>query len=464
MEQSLAKLLDSDSKTFHNLLLLLAVIMQILLAVLFAYEGLIPVIAVVLLPVVIVAIAFSLQYSFYLFAAYFLIFPDKFYSAFFPGVPVDFLWIVGYLLFLVLCFFWIIYLLQHSTKFSFKILDRMWLLFMTSVLISAVLGILRGHDFVFFRLEIMPLSLYLTYFIFLHSPLKDNPKRFYDIILLCSVIIALEFVDSLFRFGGRIFLVRVVSMHIHVTLFATAYICTTLIFSTNRRRKILIGAALPLILVSVAISQQRGMWGATLIVLILAFLVYIYHRRDKISTILATIGGIALVLFLSYIFVNLLTRGTFHNTVVTRGSILLNLEQILADESYVIRANETVEALRTVKGDFLFGKGIGASVMTRWRFMEHATVDNSYAYLYWKMGIFGLIGFFGFYIYFFIRGLRLLKLPVATNDRILTITTLLNFVGLFIVALTNVCIVHYRFILIWAASIGLVEAIARKYE
>ena len=142
----------------------------------------------------------------------------------------------------------------------------------------------------------------------------------------------------------------------------------------------------------------------------------------------------------------------------------MDIEETLADVSYTIRANEVVEAIRTIKSDFLIGKGIGASVVTRWRFMEHATVDNSYAYLYWKMGIFGLIAFLGFYVVFFVRSLKLLIHPIKSNERIFVVTTILNFVALFIVALTNVCIVHYRFILIWAASIGFVEYLVRKYE
>jgi hypothetical protein len=253
-------------------------------------------------------------------------------------------------------------------------------------------------------------------------------------------------------------------MHIHMTLLVIPYICATLIYSAKRARKVIMGLTLPLILVSVIISQQRAMWGATFVVLVLALLVYIYHRRDKIKAITATIFGTLGVLFLLFLTINQLTGGRFQNTLITRGGVLLNIEAALADESYKIRTNEIAEAMRTVKGDFLLGKGIGASVVTRWRLMEHATVDNSYAYIYWKMGIFGLIGFFGFYIVFFFRGLKLLRLPIATSERIFTIATLLNFVGLFIVALTNVCIVHYRFILIWTASIGLIESIARKYE
>lgn len=447
---------------------LLAVIIQILLTLLFAYKGLIPIVTFVFLTAMFFVTAFSLVRSFYVFAAYFLIFPDKFYSTFFPGVPLDFLWLIGYLLFGIICFYWVVYSLHNRKEHSFNTLDKMWSLFMISVLISTVLGVLRRHSIAFMRLEIMPLSLYLTYFIFLHSPLKDNPRRFYDFVTLCTIIIALTFVDSLFRFGGHIFLVRVVSMHIHMTQIAIPYVGATLIYSTNPKRKIAAVILLPLILLSVLISQQRSLWGSTAVILVILLLIYAYERRQwvgkNLKKVLAGFLGVVTVLAIFYAIVNSMTGGRLFNTLVGRGQVLLQVESMLSDVSYKIRMNEIVEALRTVKGDFLFGKGFGASVVTRWRFMEHATVDNSYAYIFWKMGIFGLVGFFGFYITYFLRSLRLLTLKISQEERIFIIAALLNFIGLFIVGLANVCIVHYRFILIWAACIGLIESIARKYE
>ena len=451
-------------RAYYGLLCIVIVAIQALLVILFAYKGLLLVALIAVLLAFFFMTAFSVERSFYLFAAYFLIFPDKFYGVFFPGVPVNFFWSIGYLRVLVISLYWLIDLLRCRTDYVLKTLDKMRLGFITSGLISALLGLLRGYRFSYFRLEIMPLSLYLGYFIVLRSSLKENPRRFYDFVTLCAVLIAFEFIDSLLIFGGSIFLVRVVSMHIHMALFGISYICISMIYSADRTRKIIMGIALPVILASVVISQQRALWGATLVLLLLVFAIYVYHRRETIVTIGATVLGIVGVLFVSYAILNQIFRGALYNTIITRGVVLLDIEATLNDASYMIRSSETVEALRTVKEDFLFGKGIGASVVTRWRLMEHATVDNTYAYVYWKMGILGLIGFFGFYAVFFLRSLGLLRKPITADERIFTISTLLNFIGLFVVALTNVCIVHYRFILIWAASIGFVEFMARKYE
>lgn len=454
---------SNQSGSLVPVLLILILSLEVLTVVFFSYYGFY-VILLLLLIFLFLSTAFAVERSYYLFTAYFLIFPEKFYSIFFPGIPITFYWAIGYLLFLLLVFYWIAYILKNSVQFSFKATDKMLIVFFIAIAVALVSGVLRKHQFSFIRLEFIALSLYLAYFMVLYSPLKNNPKRFFDFITLCSAIIAFQFFDSLVKFGGSIFLVRVVSMHIHVSLLAISYICITLVYSMNKVRKIIMGLLLPFILVSVIISQQRALWGASLVICVLVLLIYIYHKRHKMKIILITIGGSIAFVFLSFFIINYLTTGSLYNTIISRGRVLLNIEATLSDASYIIRTNEIAEAMQSVKGDFLLGKGIGASTVTRWRLMNHATVDNSYAYIYWKMGILGLIGFVGFYIVFFVRGLKLLRLPISIDERIFTIATLLNFVGLFIVGLTNVCIVHYRFILIWAASIGFIEFIIRKYD
>lgn len=458
----------SQPKKFYIIILAGAIIMQIISVLIFTHNGLFPIIFALVLAAIFLITAFSLDRSYYLFAAYFVVLPEKYYIEYFPGVPVGFMWVIGYLLFLLIVLYWIIYVLNNRITFSIKKLDLALLIFITSFVISAVLGILRRHNFPYWRLEFMALSLFLTYFIFLYSPLKNNPKRFYDFIVFCSLLIAFQFLASMIRLGGTIFLIRVVSMHIHMSQLAISYICATLIYSASRKKKIILGIILPLILLSVIISQQRALWGSTLVILSMILLIYIYERRKWIRENVLKIGlsifAAITILLISSSVVNSLTAGKLYNTVISRGSVLFSLEQMRSDESYRIRTAEIAEAMQTIGSDFIFGKGLGASTMTRWRFMEHATVDNSYVYVYWKMGILGILGFFSFYTIYFLRSLKLLRQAITIKERIFTVATLLNFIALFIVGLTNVCLVHYRFILIWVASIAIIESIARKYD
>ena len=457
-----------DKNLYEICALVIILFWEIIFTVVFSNKGLILIIASTAILFFFIYTLFSIEKSYYLCAAYFLIFPEKYYSIFFPGVPISFYWIIGYPIFLLSVLYWITFLFKHRIELKFGILDKTITGLFLSIIIAAVFGILQGHKFEYLRLEILPLSLHLVYFIFLYSSLKDNPRRFYDFITFCALIIAFEFIDSMLKFWGQIFLVRIVSMHIHISQLAIAYLGAILIYASSKKRKIIAGFLLPIILLSVAISQQRALWGATLVILVFLIAIFIYERRRRLKEnylkILRISTVIAIIVLGSYLIVNKITNNMLYNTIIARGQILFKFESLRYDASYKVRTAEIVEALRTIKNDFLLGKGLGASVITRWRLTEHIWVDNSYAYIYWKMGILGLVTFFLFYFTFFKRGLGLLQKKITEDERIYTLATLLNFISLFIVGLTNTCIITYRFIIVWAASIAIVESIARKYD
>jgi len=112
----------------------------------------------------------------------------------------------------------------------------------------------------------------------------------------------------------------------------------------------------------------------------------------------------------------------------------------------------------------LAGAGLGSTTISRHRYILQITLDNSYIYLLWKMGIVGLVSFLSIY-YIVIRRCRLiLKSSAVVRERIFAATMLINTIGLLIVGMTNVCIAHYRFIFVWLAAIAGIEAIARKYD
>lgn len=449
-------------------LLIITIILEVGITALFIFKDILIVLILFLIIAFFIFTTFSLERAYYVCAAYFLIFPAKYYSAFFPSMPISFYWKFGYLLFVYVVILWLISILKQKPKSEIKLLDKILIIFFVIITISAISGLLQKHKLSYFYLEFMPLSLHISYFIFMYSKLKDNPKRFYDFITLCTSVIAFEFIDSMFKFGGRIFLIRIVSMHIHLSQLAIPYLFSILIFSTDRKRKIISSIILPFILLSVAISQQRALWGSTIVLLVLLGIIYVYNRRQqlkenylKIIYISAAMFGIILT---SYFAINQITGGKLYHTLLFRGQILFNLAQWNYDASYKIRTNEIKEALSTVRGDLLLGKGLGTSIVSRWRFAVHVWVDNSYAYIFWKMGIIGIITFFLFYGTFFVRGIKLLRKNISNDERIFVLATILNFVGLFIVGLTNVCIILYRFIIVWMASIAAVESIARKYE
>ncbi|MEO0093545.1 MAG: hypothetical protein ABIK67_04745, partial [candidate division WOR-3 bacterium] len=177
-------------------------------------------------------------------------------------------------------------------------------------------------------------------------------------------------------------------------------------------------------------------------------------------------GGIGAAIFLGGLFILLqnLTQGRLLTTVFTRIIIFLSPKLVKYDISAITRISEIKNALSTVGNDFLFGRGLGDAVVTRWREVEQITVDNTFAYLYWKTGLIGLLSFVAVILYFLRRCITTLRKQLLAQEKIFVLSALLNMVALLVVAFFNVCLAAYRPMLVWSATLAVVESIARKYE
>lgn len=467
MESTLIRYSDLLGSHYKKSVLSFAVLCQIYIVLFFLKYGIMPILIIAVSFVILLLTAFSVKRSYYIFAIYFSIFPASHYVANFPMMPFGFILYIGYALFLVIIMYWIIDLINNSRTLSFKAIDIVLLIFLSSMIISTVYGILKGNNTKYLLYDFMTLSLYITFFIFMHSTLRYKPKFFLNFIVICSLIIGIQFLNSLLSFGGIVVLTRIVSGHIHLSQLALAYIGATIIYSSNRRMKIILSLSLPLILFSVLISQQRALWGSTLVVTLILIALFIWQHRDWIRNhqlrIFFILLATTLFVLIAFFVINNLTGGRLHATLISRGFILFNPEFLKFDESARIRFFEVYDAIRDTSNEFIIGKGLGIGSVTRWRLVQHGSIDNSYAYLYWKMGLIGLFSFLSFYILYIVRSLKVLRKSISSDDRIYVISVLLNFIALFIIGFTNVCLVRYRFILLWAASIAIVETIVRKY-
>ena len=113
----------------------------------------------------------------------------------------------------------------------------------------------------------------------------------------------------------------------------------------------------------------------------------------------------------------------------------------------------------------ILGMGIGDRIMrTLLRPGLAHYVDNSYVYVYWKMGLLGLFSFLLVWFLFLKRCIFVLKHKIDEKSRLIVISSLAIFIGLALIALTNACLALYRFNIIWALTIGSVEIIARRVE
>jgi hypothetical protein len=465
-------------------LLITLIFVQLLILYAFIQGEIVVVFALVLGLAFLLFGAFSVERSFYLAAFYCLSFPEKYFLHNFPGIPVYFIWTIGYPLFLILLGYWFLYLIRNQTfgrpesseSFSFstmiasriKVMDVLLLTFIVAFSLSGILGYLKGNNRTYWAYDLMSLSLYLSYFIYYYSPLRKNPKLFYDFVLFCSILVSTQFIYSLIQLGGTVFLRRVISEHIHITLMAISYLGATIIYSSSKLRRIIFPLLLIIVLVGVLISQQRALWASVGVTLIILLLIFTYEKRRllfaSVTKVLVGMGLAIIVMGGLFILLQILTKGKLLPTIISRILIFVSPNLLRFDISAIERITAIKNALSEVGDNFLFGQGLGASIVSRWRLAEQLTVDNSLVFLYWKTGILGLFSFIILILYFFYRCFSTLRKKLITEEKIYVLSALINMLGLIIVAFTNVCIVHYRFIIVWAATFAVVELIARKYE
>ncbi|MDH5185712.1 MAG: hypothetical protein OEZ20_02885 [candidate division WOR-3 bacterium] len=462
-------------------LLVLFILVELLILYAFIQGNMVIVLGVILGLVFLIFSAFSVERSFYLMALYYIATPEKGYAHLFPGWGIFFSWYLGLPLFIWLFGNWLLYLIRNqihneplsnepnlNRRVSFRTMDKLLLIFIGAFSFSAVLGILRGFNRFYWAWNYLALLMYLVYFIFLYSPLSIKPRRLFDFAVLCSLFASIQYINSATQLGATVVLTRLMSEHIHLTPLVLIYLGATILYSSGKLRRLLSTLIFPIVLVGLLLSQQRSLYGSVFITLIMLLAFFAYDKRHYLfrNATKITYGIVATIIFFGglYILLQNLTQGRLLTTVFTRVLVFLSPKMIKYDISAITRVSEIKNALNTVGNDFLFGRGLGDAVVTRWREVEQITVDNTFAFLYWKTGLVGLISFIAVIFYFLKRCITTLRKNLLVEEKIYVLTAFLNIVGLLIVSVFNVCLAAYRPMLIWAATFAVVELIARKYE
>jgi hypothetical protein len=422
----------------------------------------------ILLTVFLVYTAFSVEKIFIILALYISCFEVVGYLHNFPGLPLLYDWKISYPLFSLLLIYWIIHLLTNREDYQWKKMDTAVAVFVVLIAISILRGFIQGHEAKKIFADGSSLPFYLAYFVFLYSGLRYRVKSFYDLLLLFSILVSLQFFYAVAHFKSIFVLQRIVSRHIHLAQFAIPYIMLTLIYSTSRRRRITFACLLPFPILAVLFSQQRSLYGSTALAIVFLLGVYLYVRRRWIRKNLfkftSIIAGILTFLIVTFLVLQVATGGKFLLTIYSRFYIFLNVQYLGFDLSWRIRWREIQYIFRNLGDFWLFGQGVGAFSISRGRYELQFSVDNAYAYLIWKAGILCLISFLYMHFLFFKRGIAMLKKKITSDERILILTALVNTAGLMIIAISNSSIARYRLMFIWAALFACVEVLARKYD
>lgn len=457
-----------DLRKIQIITLLSIVAIQTFLVIVFAYEGILWVIGPLLGIFFLVYTALSVEKVFFFLLFYIVVFEEFYYAGRFAGLPIYFSWPVVTILFAVLVVYWGIHLARTRYTFAFKTLDLVIIVFLFFVLLAALNGYLRGYDGKSWRWDVLPYPFYLAYFIFIYSNLRKKTNALYTAILILCIPVAFEMIYALIQSRGAILFQRIVTQNIHLMQFAIPYAGLVAIFSESRNWKLIGGILLPVFVFAVVISQQRALMFSVFITLFILLFIYLRVRFQSARERLRFLGTRSLIIIaiilIPFVFIEIFTKESLFLTFFSRFYIFLNPLNLLRDSSWQIRWQEITRAMPLIKENIIIGAGLGATTISRHRMILQITLDNSYIYILWKMGVFGLISFLSIYYIVIKRCALIIRSTKNNHEKIFSGAVLLNVIGLLIVGMTNVCIAHYRFIFAWLTLIASIELIARKYD
>jgi len=312
------------------------------------------------------------------------------------------------------------------------------------------------------------------YFIFLYSAYflsrllfqKEKLMRiFFIIFIIISVITSFEYILLTFSemTFSNLFVTRVPTRQPHLAQISIPILVAVFFFTKNRIYKL--GALILFIpnFLMVVLSQQRALWlGIILSIIIVTFLYYLRHGFNIYQIFKFFLIMIVSILFLiltliildKYLHLNLIFTG------LSRVSTFFTLSQ---DFSVNVRISEIKIALKQWEKNIFFGAGLGAKYSRILVSRGEGTLDNSYVFVLWKLGIVGLFLFLLFYLKNFYHNLKTFWQSKLEFEQIIITSIFAGISGIMLIAFTNMSIIRYRYNIIWAVLIGISENLYLKY-
>jgi len=412
---------------------------------------------------------FSIKRTIYLLIAYSVLLPNK--SAFlkYPYLKAPVSLELLTVILMLLLFYLLADMLLHNDFFSDKlsVLDYTFILFFIWIVLSAIWGRQYGGRVTYIVTELYFFSFYLCYFIISRSFKSiDDIRLVIKVIIIISVLVSFEYIYIAFResgLTGGLLIKRVSTQQPHIAQITVPFLTSYYFFRRNKKRILLSSVLLIPLFLMVFFSQQRALWvGIFVSFIVLWYLSFIRQGVTLVNFfkfVLYLIMALAASL-LSLLLIDKLFMGSSLLTLVTRLNTLLDLAH---DASLAIRLGEISHTLFQWKRNIILGTGLGSwiSPVVLYHIPENH-VDNSYIFVLWKTGIVGLLLFISIYGIFLHRAFYLFRKTVNSEIQQIAAALIAGVTGLLIVAMTNTCIVYYRFIILWALVIGIIEVLYRK--
>jgi hypothetical protein len=345
-----------------------------------------------------------------------------------------------------------------------------WVLGLTGVtLLSAFRGLVLNPNLSIIRMETAFLLLYAIYFLYRVGLDFRGFSFLWRWFILAAILTSVVFVALAHSMGSLsgLFLSRVVTRQPHLALLGIPLLMSSMIMKRHWGQRLLsLGLLLPL-LVMVFLSQQRGLWGGVLVTCFV-LITLIYFRKER--TWIRVLRFFILILLILCVIVGavlVIDRFVEGSILLTLFSRMISMKSLSMDVSTQIRVSDihrVVDAWDRSLWTRLVGTGLGASYES----VDFARsypylIDNSYLFVLWKMGILGFLVLCGLLLSVLRKGMFLFFQTNEEEVRILIVGLVSGLMGLMVVALTNACLVQYRFIVVWALLFASIESLYRSY-
>jgi hypothetical protein len=126
---------------------------------------------------------------------------------------------------------------------------------------------------------------------------------------------------------------------------------------------------------------------------------------------------------------------------------------------------EVHRALLQWRGNIFLGTGLGSTINpVTTAHMSIDLVDNSYVVILWKLGLIGFLAYLLILLQSFRLGIEVFKKSPSSEEKGIVAAILSGWIGLLLVALTNSCIIFYRYNLIWASSLATLQLLHSRVK
>ena len=334
------------------------------------------------------------------------------------------------------------------------------------VSIGFILGLMNGNRMGFALWEFITWYFFIFYFVIISLFNKiEHTKWIIWIIIFAGIVVSLEYIASIIMnnqylaYTGRS---RIVNRQANLVFVSFSYLLTWLIYEKRWLYRLGIAIGILLCSVTIIVSQQRSLWLVSgLAVILIMGLYFIQKMREHQGRLVIIIGLIVSLLVIgisvSFLFnyIMSLSGEKVAEEIVKRGE---TLEQGEKDDSLLMRLVSYGMVWERSRSNWLLGCGLGDAFripILRRRPTEH--IDSSYVNTFWKIGLVGVILMLWIYIKTFFRTVSLYKSTSNIWIKKYAHSTIVVWIGLFLLGLFSIVISGYRFNIVWAALIAVTE-------